>query len=104
MLRREILNLRSSEIAGNVYFLSSKFPRGQPSLIETSSLSYLSNLLINFYFLDTKFVILANRLLLAINTQNHCVKDSYDHTTMNTPVLVRSPKLSIVGSGQYLDG
>ena len=28
----------------------------------------------------------------------------YDHTTLNTPVLVRSPKLSMVGPGQYLDG
>ena len=27
MLRREILNLRSSEIARNVYFLSSKFSK-----------------------------------------------------------------------------
>ena len=27
MLRREILNLRSSEIAGNVYHLSSKFSK-----------------------------------------------------------------------------
>ncbi|CAH2207582.1 jg7534, partial [Pararge aegeria aegeria] len=26
------------------------------------------------------------------------------HTTLNTPVLVRSPKLSNVGRGQYLDG
>ena len=29
---------------------------------------------------------------------------AYGHTTMNTPVLVRSPKLSMVGPGQYLDG
>ena len=28
----------------------------------------------------------------------------YGHTTLNTPVLVRSPKLSNVGPGQYLDG
>ena len=28
----------------------------------------------------------------------------YGHTTLNTPVLVRSPKLSNVGHGQYLDG
>ena len=57
MLRRVILNLRSSEIAGNVYFSVFKvFKEG----IKTSSLSYLSNLLINFYFVDTKFVILAN--------------------------------------------
>ena len=30
--------------------------------------------------------------------------DVYGHTTLNTPVLVRSPKLSNVGPGQYLDG
>ena len=29
---------------------------------------------------------------------------AYDHTTLNTPVLVRSPKLSSVGPAQYLDG
>ena len=28
----------------------------------------------------------------------------YGHTNLNTPVLVRSPKLSKVGLGQYLDG
>ena len=28
----------------------------------------------------------------------------FGHTTLNTPVLVRSPKLSNVGPGQYLDG
>ena len=28
----------------------------------------------------------------------------YGHTTLKTPVLVRSPKLSNVGPGQYLDG
>ena len=28
----------------------------------------------------------------------------YGHTSLNTPVLVRSPKLSNVGLGQYLDG
>ena len=28
----------------------------------------------------------------------------YGHTTLNTSVLVRSPKLSNVGPGQYLDG
>ena len=28
----------------------------------------------------------------------------YGHTTLNTPVLVRSPKLNNVGPGQYLDG
>ena len=28
----------------------------------------------------------------------------YGHTTLNTPVLVRSPKLSNVGPGQYFDG
>ena len=28
----------------------------------------------------------------------------YGQTTLNTPVLVRSPKLSNVGPGQYLDG
>ena len=85
-------------------FCLQSFQRGQPSLIETSSLSYLSNLLINFYFVDTKLFILANRLLLAINRQNHCTYGAYDHTTVNAPVLFRSPKLSIVGSCQYLDG
>ena len=30
--------------------------------------------------------------------------DAYDHTTMNAPVPVRSPKLSSVGPDQYLDG
>ena len=29
---------------------------------------------------------------------------AYDHTTLNTPVLVCSPKLSSVGPVQYLDG
>ena len=29
---------------------------------------------------------------------------AYDHTTLNTPVLVRSLKLSSVGPAQYLDG
>ena len=29
---------------------------------------------------------------------------AYDHTTLNTPHLVRSGKLSNVGPGQYLDG
>ena len=28
----------------------------------------------------------------------------YDHTTLKTPVLVRSPMLSNVGPAQYLDG
>ena len=30
--------------------------------------------------------------------------NAYDHTTLNTPVLVRSLKLSSVGPAQYLDG
>ena len=30
--------------------------------------------------------------------------NGYDHTMLNTPVLVRSPKLSNIGPGQYLDG
>ena len=30
--------------------------------------------------------------------------DAYDHTTLNAPVPVRSPKLSSVGPDQYLDG
>ncbi len=30
--------------------------------------------------------------------------DAYDHTTLNAPVLVWSPKLSSVGPAQYLDG
>ena len=108
MLRREILNLRSSEIARNVYFLSSKFSKKATKfdrdfdliLLEQS----LDQLLFCRYFVDTIFVILANRLLLAINTQNHCPYGAYNHTTMNTPIFVRSPKLSIVGQGQYLDG
>ena len=29
---------------------------------------------------------------------------AYGHTTLNAPVLVRSPKLSSVGPAQYLDG
>ena len=29
--------------------------------------------------------------------------DAYDHTKLNAPVPVRSPKLSSVGSNQYLD-
>ena len=29
---------------------------------------------------------------------------AYDHTTLNTPVLVWSPKVSSVGPAQYLDG
>ena len=41
---------------------------------------------------------------LRINMQDLPTVNAYDHTTMNTPVLVRSPKLSIVGPGQYLDG
>ena len=30
--------------------------------------------------------------------------NAYDHTTLNAPVPVRSPKLSSVGPDQYLDG
>ena len=30
--------------------------------------------------------------------------DAYDHTTLNAPVPVRSPKLSSVGPDQYLNG
>ena len=30
--------------------------------------------------------------------------DAYDHTTLNAPVPVRSPKLSSVGPDEYLDG
>ena len=32
------------------------------------------------------------------------VSVAYDHITLKTPVLVRSPKLSNVEPGQYLDG
>ena len=41
---------------------------------------------------------------LRINLQDLPHLNAYDHTTMNTPVLVWSPKLSTVGPGQYLDG
>ena len=41
-----------------------------------------------------------NNNLVAVKT----VSFANDHTTLNTSVLVRSPKLSSVGRGQYLDG
>ena len=41
------------------------------------------------------------RLLSSYNLTATC---AYDHTTLNTPVLVWSPKLSSVGPIQYLDG
>ena len=33
-----------------------------------------------------------------------CLAYAFDHSMLNTPVLVRSQKLSNIGPGQYLDG
>ena len=35
---------------------------------------------------------------------SNVTSSAYGHTTLNAPVLVRSPKLSSVGPAQYLDG
>ena len=43
-------------------------------------------------------------LKLARNRITFLFLNVYGHTTLNTPVLVRTPKLSNVGPGQYLDG
>ena len=40
----------------------------------------------------------------AYKTPELGLENVYHHTTLNTPVLVRSRKLSNVGPGQYLDG
>ena len=43
----------------------------------------------------------------SFNTYKYCTgraSNVYGHTTLKTPVLVRSLKLSNVGPGQYLDG
>jgi hypothetical protein len=39
-----------------------------------------------------------------ISSQTFYAASAYDHITLNTPVLVRSPKLSNVEWSQYLDG
>ena len=45
-----------------------------------------------------------NTKMLSYKTVRNEHLNVYGHTTLNTPVLVRSPKLSNVGPGQYLDG
>jgi hypothetical protein len=63
-----------------------------------------------FLFMKGTEMLLEYRTRLAVQANPACRCDfdansfAYDHTTMSIPVLVRSPKSSMVGPGQYLDG
>ena len=41
----------------------------------------------------------SSRELINLKSSNECISFAYGHTTLNTPVLVRSLKLSNVGLG-----
>ena len=43
-------------------------------------------------------------LILRVNPSNLAIKVANGHITLNTPVLVRSLKLSSIEPSQYLDG
>ena len=60
--------------------------------------------LIDSLLIAVAYVSVQSRSELGIIHVIEAKLDAYDHTTLNAPVPVRSPKLSSVGPDQYLDG
>ena len=58
----------------------------------------------NSLLIAVAYVSVQSRSELGIINVIEAKLNAYDHTTLNAPVPVRSPKLSSVGPDQYLDG
>ena len=90
----------------NIFYIQ-KFDPGQfakrgPKKCSARLRSQGGGILARHMYLPIESAPIATMAALLIETKS--MLNVYGHITLKTPVLVRSPKLSNVESGQYLDG